>query len=110
MRFKARRCATLPDVQAWVVAEYKLQHTDNHGLAQTSADMKKLARSVSVPVRPCPSLPPAALVANAALSLLNLACHLLDRQLASQAWNFLDEGGVTERLYRLRSEKRRGGP
>jgi four helix bundle suffix protein len=47
------------------------------------------------------------LAANAALSLLNLACHLLDRQLAAQAEAFLKEGGFTERLYRLRSGRRR---
>ncbi|MDO9582943.1 MAG: four helix bundle suffix domain-containing protein [Desulfomicrobium sp.] len=71
--------------------------------------------SVPVRVRPCQSIksiPPATplapetLAANAALSLLNLACHLLDRQLAAQAENFLQEGGFTERLYRLRSKRR----
>jgi four helix bundle suffix protein len=46
------------------------------------------------------------LVANAALSLLNLACHLLDRQLAAQAKGFEREGGFTERLYRVRSQRR----
>jgi four helix bundle suffix protein len=38
------------------------------------------------------------LVANAALSLLNLGCHLLDRQLLAQAQAFENEGGFTERL------------
>jgi four helix bundle suffix protein len=47
------------------------------------------------------------LVANAALSLLNLCCYLLDRQLAAQAAAFEKEGGFTERLYRVRSERRR---
>ena len=46
---------------------------------------------------------PAQLVANAALSLLNLACYLLDRQLISQAATFEKEGGFTERLYRVRA-------
>jgi len=45
-------------------------------------------------------------VANAALSLLNLACYLLDRQLAAQAETFEREGGFTERLYRVRSARR----
>jgi four helix bundle suffix protein len=48
----------------------------------------------------------ATLAANAALSLLNLCCHLLDRQLAAQAQAFENEGGFTERLYRVRSKKR----
>jgi four helix bundle suffix protein len=46
-------------------------------------------------------------VANAALSLLNLGCYLLDRQLAAQAQGFENEGGFTERLYRLRSKRRK---
>jgi four helix bundle suffix protein len=47
-------------------------------------------------------------VANAALSLLNLCCRLLDRQLAAQAQAFEAEGGFTERLHRIRSRRRRG--
>jgi four helix bundle suffix protein len=46
-------------------------------------------------------------VANAALSLLNLACYLLDRQIATLEKNFVEEGGFTERLYRVRTERRR---
>jgi four helix bundle suffix protein len=46
------------------------------------------------------------LAANAALVLLAVACSLLDRQLAAQAAAFETEGGFTERLYRVRSEKR----
>jgi four helix bundle suffix protein len=46
-------------------------------------------------------------VANAALALLNLCCHLLDRQLAAQAEAFETEGGFTERLYRVRHQRRR---
>jgi four helix bundle suffix protein len=48
----------------------------------------------------------AELVANAALSLLNLACYLLDRQVEAQAVAFEKEGGFTERLYRVRSQRR----
>jgi four helix bundle suffix protein len=46
------------------------------------------------------------IAANAALVLLAVACSLLDRQLAAQAAAFETEGGFTERLYRVRSEKR----
>ena len=56
---------------------------------------------------PCESKPkPEELAANAALSLLNLTCYLLDRQLAAKAAAFEKEGGFTERLYRIRSEGR----
>jgi four helix bundle suffix protein len=44
--------------------------------------------------------------ANAALTLLAVACALLDRQLAAQAAAFEKEGGFTERLYRVRSQSR----
>lgn len=63
------------------------------------------ASSPSVPVRVCPCS--SVFAANAALSLLNLACYLLDRQLSALAASFEREGGFTERLYRTRNERRR---
>jgi len=59
--------------------------------------------------RQCASVSSAELAANAALSLLNLCCYLLDRQLEAQAAAFQKEGGFTERLYRMRSERRNRG-
>jgi four helix bundle suffix protein len=53
-------------------------------------------------------LPYRALAANAALSLLNLCCYLLKRQVATQARDFEEEGGFTERLYRVRKTRRDG--
>ena len=50
------------------------------------------------------------IAANAALVLLSVACSLLDRQIAAQAAAFETEGGFTERLYRVRSEKRSSIP
>lgn len=41
------------------------------------------------------------------LSLLNLACWFLDRQVEKLANDFENNGGFTERLYKVRSEKRR---
>ena len=56
---------------------------------------------------PCTSVPGSAqLVANAALSVLNLCCYFLDRLIASQERAFVDEGGFTERLYRVRNQRR----
>ena len=46
------------------------------------------------------------IAANAALVLINVACSLLDRQLAVQAETFENEGGFTERLYRTRKARR----
>lgn len=46
------------------------------------------------------------IAANTALVLIAVACSLLDRQLASLGKRFLDQGGFTERMYRMRSERR----
>jgi len=43
--------------------------------------------------------------ANAALTLISVATALLDRQIAAQAATFAQEGGFTERLYRVRRAK-----
>ncbi len=50
------------------------------------------------------------LVANAALVLLGVACPLLDRQIAALAAAFTEEGGFTERLHRIRTERRKHRP
>jgi four helix bundle suffix protein len=109
MRFKARRCATLEQVRAWVEEERRKArtNTDTHGRTQKNA-------VASVPVRESrcqsvQSVSSAELVANAALSLLNLACYLLDKQIAAQEKAFVEEGGFTERLYRVRSQRRAHG-
>jgi four helix bundle suffix protein len=123
-RFKARRCATMEDMRNWRNEELALQSrdTDNHGHTNTdghghqNTDAHRptqtgptpLARPPSVSVRggPCQSVLSAQLEANGALSLLNLCCYLLDRQLAAQAAAFERDGGFTERLYGRRSAER----
>jgi four helix bundle suffix protein len=104
-RFKARRCGTMDDVLAWLEKE---RNTDEHRHTRTNTDQHKNDTvSVTVGESPCPSVPDSVLVANASLSLLNLCCYLLDRQLAAQAEDFEKEGGFTERLYRIRKQSRR---
>ena len=44
--------------------------------------------------------------ANAALVLINVACGLLRRQIETLASDFENNGGFTERLYRVRKQKR----
>lgn len=56
-----------------------------------------LSRSLSYPE----------IAANGALALITVACSLLDRQIASLEKAFVEEGGFTERLYRVRSAARR---
>ncbi len=122
-RFKAKRCGSLQEVRAWMQGELSLLRgagahgQEAHGRTQTTTrtdtegtTAQNAVRGV-VRARPCPSVPPfsAVLAANAALSLLNLCCYLLDRQLAAQAASFEREGGFTERLHRVRSAARRAG-
>lgn len=111
LRFKAKRCASVEEMRGWVEEErgrQAIRHTDIQGRARTCTDVK-IADSSSVVVREglCQSVSSSALVANATLSLLNLCCHLLDKQLAAQANAFTTEGGFTERLYRVRSAGRK---
>ncbi len=47
------------------------------------------------------------IAANAIRALTIVACSLLDRQIAAQAAAFEREGGFTERLYRIRSIRKR---
>jgi len=111
-RFKARRYATLKEVLAWRDAEQQLQdkNTDTHGHEATDCHGPRATRakqpSVSVSASPCKSMLPVQLMANAALSLLNVACYLLSRQLAAQAAAFEREGGFTERLHNYRQARR----
>jgi len=109
-RFKALRCADLETFRRWVSQEARNdKNTDLHGRTRTGwSDQAGRCSSVSVRVGSFGStLPSAVVAANGALSLLNLCCYLLDRQLAAQAEAFTAQGGFTERLYRHRSRARR---
>lgn len=108
-RFKVLRCATLEQFRAWVAEEVRMEkeNTDPHERPRTRSD----SVSSGVRVGPCASvsLPaafPAVCAANGALSLLNLCIHLIGRQMEAQADAFEKEGGFTERLYRVRSQRR----
>jgi four helix bundle suffix protein len=101
MRFKNLRCSTLEQVQQWVVCERKIA-IDAHGRALPHDENTDTSSD-----RPCQVLSSACLAANAALSLLNVATYLLDKQVAALAHDFENEGGFTERLYRVRSEARK---
>jgi four helix bundle suffix protein len=103
VRFKQRRPQTLEEVQDWVREERALQ-LDQHGQAGTFPDLEA---SKSVSASPCKPLSSSCLAANAALSLLNLACHFLNRQVARLARDFEEQGGFTEKMYRVRSARKK---
>lgn len=111
MRFKAKRCSTLDEVRGWVEDELKrMRDATKPGQTRTDTKGEKKpndASSVSVGGSPSSSVLSSMLVANAALSLLNLCCYFLNRQLAAQAAAFEKEGGFTERLYQRRKSSRK---
>lgn len=109
----ARRCGSADEVAAWCQEQKHGQHglggpsgrNGLDGLSTTSTSSMMSTAST----KPSPPTPPTypEIAANAALTLLAVACSLLDRQLAAQAAAFEKEGGFTERLYRTRSQARR---
>jgi four helix bundle suffix protein len=99
-----RRCTTADDVALWV------RKVHDRGLrGQSGPRGEYLSIPSTTSTKSTTSIYPE-LAANAALVLLAVACSLLDRQLAAQAKAFETEGGFTERLYRMRSEKRSSRP
>lgn len=112
----ARRCGSADEVAAWC-QEQKLGLGGQHGLngpsgldgrngQSTTSTSSMMSTASTKPNQPSPPTYPE-IAANAALTLLAVACSLLDRQLAAQAAAFEKEGGFTERLYRTRSQARR---
>ena len=72
---------------------------------RTFVQNSKQHPSLSVEVSSCPLQ--SVIVANAVLLLLNVACHLLDRQLVRLAADFENEGGFSERMYQQRLQKKK---
>lgn len=101
-----RRCQTADEVAAWVVEAAK-----KSGLCGPSGQNGRIpepstestASTLSTKIYP-------ELSANAALVLLTVACSLLDRQVERLAQDFEKEGGFTERMYKVRTAKRRSVP
>ena len=105
----ARRPATADEVAGWVREVHgSARAKDKRGQnGRSGQSMKSTSSTKSTPSTVPPTY--AEIAANAALTLTAVACSLLDRQLAAQAAAFERDGGFTERLYRMRQERRRGG-
>jgi four helix bundle suffix protein len=95
-----RRCATVEEVSTWVREEFESGRSGQGGRETGAPSTPSTLSTASTP----PSYPEIA--ANAALILLKVACSLLDRQIASQAAAFEKVGGFTERLHRVRTNRR----
>lgn len=108
MRFKSLKPQTVDAFAVWVKDERKKNSNEQQQTGTNNDTRAGKDKIVSVSERPCPSLSSSCLAANGALSLLNLACYFLDRQVEKLAQDFENEGGFTERLYKVRTAKRRG--
>ena len=111
----ARRCQTADEVAGWVKAvadgENGLDGRNGRNGPDGQADLSiSSISSISSMKSPVPTPHYAAPSANAALVLVGVAIVLLDRQLATLAAAFEQEGGFTERLYRVRQARRRDAP
>jgi four helix bundle suffix protein len=88
------RCKTADEVVQWIV--------DNSG---------RYGRSGPAGRRPTPSTLSAIvypeMAANAILVLIAVATSLLDRQVARLARDFEEQGGFTEKMYRVRSARKK---
>ncbi|MDB6067405.1 MAG: 4helix suffix domain protein [Pedosphaera sp.] len=100
----ARRPASTDDVAQW--ARDMHGHGGRHGQSGQSGQSgrggnQKSTASTKSTVSTFPEI-----AANGALALLAVTCDLLNRQIATLEKAFVEEGGFTERLYRVRSQRR----
>jgi four helix bundle suffix protein len=93
------RCTSADEVAEWIREEWRRQRAGPDGQSGRRHSGSGLSTE-SIPSTY------AEVAANAALVLIGVACSLLDRQVLAQAKAFLDEGGFTERLYKIRSRRR----
>lgn len=93
----AARPATADDVAAWARVVHD-GHDGRHGRGGRVKAAQKPPESTFPEI-----------AANGALALLAVACSLLDRQIATLEKNFVEEGGFTERLYRVCTQRRTRG-
>jgi four helix bundle suffix protein len=105
----ARRCVTVDEIARWVKEVHARGRDGRSGLSgQARPPASSTPSSSSIPSTPSTSSiisPPSTypeIAANAALTLIAVACSLLDRQITAPAAAFGREGGFTERLYRTR--------
>ena len=98
----AARPTTADDVATWAKAVHG--HDGQSGPGGRGKAGPRSTASTESTVSTFPEI-----AANGALALLAVACSLLDRQITTLEKNFVEEGGFTERLYRVRSERRTRG-
>jgi|ERR1700677_741471 len=97
----ARRPTTVDDVAVWAreVHQAKRKMDVMDGVDGTKRGKESIVSMKST----YPEIS-----ANGALALIAVACSLLDRQIAAQGKAIVQEGGFTERLYRIRKARKQG--
>lgn len=93
-----RRCSTAEEVATWVSEVYGREGQNGHNGRSIESIKSILSIRSTYPE----------IAANAALVLIGVTCALLDRQIRYQAEAFTKDGGFTERLHRIRTERKRG--
>lgn len=107
-----QRCRTADDVAEWIkeVRDQSSRQSGQpgrSGQASATGRPSKLTESTrSTKSTESTHLTYPELAANAVQTLIAVASALLDRQISAQAESFEHEGGFSERLYRVRSQKR----
>lgn len=97
-----KRCQTADELASWVVGVAKRDGLSGQNKRSGQNSLMSTNSTGSILSRNFPELS-----ANAVLVLIIVANSLLDRQVERLARDFEKEGGFTERLFRVRSEKRR---
>jgi four helix bundle suffix protein len=103
----ARRPANADDVAAWARAVHDGRR-GRDGQYRRNGPGANLSTESTTSTQSTQSTYPE-IAANGALALLAVACSLLDRQIASLGTRFAEEGGFTERLYRVRNQRKMRG-
>jgi len=98
-----RRPATADDVAQWA-KDMRGGQDGRHGQSGQGKAARMSMKSTQSTVSTY-----AEISANGVLALIAVTCSLLDRQIASLEKAFVEEGGFTERLYRVRSQRRNRG-
>lgn len=122
----ARRCATADEVAEWVRETARAEWREARRVrpSQDAAPDEKNGQNgpdgpdgqdgqscgTPQPIQSMPSMPSiqASVAANALLVLIGVTLTLLRRQIDAQARSFESEGGITERMHRVRRNRRDG--
>lgn len=98
-----RRCSSVDEVAVLIREMHDGERGKRLGPSGPSGNENSEPSKLSKPSTVCTY---SEIAANAALVLINVACTLLNRQIKAQAAAFEQEGGFTERLYRVRQQNR----